>query len=65
MYNGASIVEHSIQFGEPVIYVSVNYRVNYFGFLASNELAKDNASRGGGVGNYGTSHHSLIDQRSP
>jgi len=52
-YKGASTVEHSIEWGEPVVYVAINYRLNYFGFLASKELAKDNAAHGGGVGNYG------------
>jgi acetylcholinesterase len=55
MYHGASLVEHSLEWDEPVVYVSINYRVNFFGFLASKELAKDNAAHGGGVGNYGTS----------
>jgi carboxylesterase type B len=47
-------VEHSLEWNEPVVYVAINYRVNFFGFLASKELAKDNAAHGGGVGNYGT-----------
>lgn len=54
MYNGVKTVQHSIEWGEPVITVSLNYRLNYFGFLASKELIKDNAAHGGGVGNYGT-----------
>jgi len=54
MYNGVKTVHNSIEWGEPVITVSLNYRVNYFGFLASKELIKDNAAHGGGVGNYGT-----------
>uniref|UniRef100_A0A0W0FRH5 Carboxylesterase type B domain-containing protein n=1 Tax=Moniliophthora roreri TaxID=221103 RepID=A0A0W0FRH5_MONRR len=33
MYDGAGIVERSIQLGQPVIYVSMNYRVTGFGFL--------------------------------
>ncbi|THU87322.1 carotenoid ester lipase precursor [Dendrothele bispora CBS 962.96] len=52
MYDGATIVSRSIQLGEPVIYVSMNYRVTAFGFLASQEV-KD-----AGVGNLG-----LQDQR--
>ncbi|KAJ3998821.1 Alpha/Beta hydrolase protein [Lentinula boryana] len=52
MYDGTSIVERSIELGEPVIYVSMNYRVTAFGFLASQEV-KD-----AGVGNLG-----LQDQR--
>ncbi|KAF4589932.1 hypothetical protein EYR40_009681 [Pleurotus pulmonarius] len=52
LYDGGLIVERSIQLGEPVIYVSMNYRVSAFGFLASQEV-KD-----AGVGNLG-----LQDQR--
>lgn len=52
-YNGANLVEHSVECREPVVYVAINYRVNFFGFLASKELAKDNEAHGGGVGNYG------------
>ncbi|KAJ6462794.1 carotenoid ester lipase precursor [Mycena vitilis] len=52
MYDGTTIVERSIALGEPVIYVSMNYRVAAFGFLASKEV------RAAGVGNLG-----LQDQR--
>ncbi|KAL4263269.1 Carboxylic ester hydrolase [Pleurotus pulmonarius] len=52
LYDGGPIVERSIQLGEPVIYVSMNYRLSAFGFLASQEV-KD-----AGVGNLG-----LQDQR--
>ncbi|KAJ7051684.1 Alpha/Beta hydrolase protein [Mycena amicta] len=52
MYDGTTIVERSIAIGEPVIYVSMNYRVSAFGFLASKEV------RAAGVGNLG-----LQDQR--
>ncbi|KAI0365312.1 carotenoid ester lipase precursor [Pilatotrama ljubarskyi] len=52
MYDGGSIVSRSVELGEPVIYVSMNYRVSAFGFLASQEV-KD-----AGVGNLG-----LQDQR--
>ncbi|EIN12169.1 carotenoid ester lipase precursor [Punctularia strigosozonata HHB-11173 SS5] len=52
MYDGGVIVERSIELGEPIIYVSMNYRVSAFGFLASQEV-KD-----AGVGNLG-----LQDQR--
>ncbi|KIJ10877.1 hypothetical protein PAXINDRAFT_85351 [Paxillus involutus ATCC 200175] len=51
-YNGTVIVEKAISLGAPVIYVSINYRLNAFGFLASQEV-KD-----AGVGNLG-----LRDQR--
>ncbi|KAF9265176.1 carotenoid ester lipase precursor [Marasmius fiardii PR-910] len=52
MYDGTSIVERSIELGQPVIYVSMNYRVTGFGFLASKEV------KAAGVGNLG-----LQDQR--
>ncbi|THV04430.1 alpha/beta-hydrolase [Dendrothele bispora CBS 962.96] len=52
MYDGATIVSRSVQLGQPVIYVSMNYRGTAFGFLASQEV-KD-----AGVGNLG-----LQDQR--
>ncbi|KAJ6624409.1 carotenoid ester lipase precursor [Mycena sp. CBHHK59/15] len=52
MYDGVPIVQRSIAMGEPVIYVSMNYRVSAFGFLASKEV------RAAGVGNLG-----LQDQR--
>ncbi|KAJ7166299.1 carotenoid ester lipase precursor [Mycena crocata] len=52
MYDGVPIVKRSIEMGEPVIYVSMNYRVSAFGFLASKEV------RAAGVGNLG-----LQDQR--
>ncbi|KAL0062982.1 hypothetical protein AAF712_010113 [Marasmius tenuissimus] len=50
--DGTSIVERSLELNEPVIYVSMDYRSNGFGFLASQEV-KD-----AGVGNLG-----LRDQR--
>ncbi|KAF5341436.1 hypothetical protein D9758_014744 [Tetrapyrgos nigripes] len=52
MYDGATIVSRSIKLNEPVIYVSMSYRVTAFGFLASQEV-KD-----AGVGKLG-----LQDQR--
>ncbi|OBZ75691.1 Lipase 1 [Grifola frondosa] len=51
-YDGGAVVERSIELGQPIIYVSMNYRLNAFGFLASQEV-KD-----AGVGNLG-----LQDQR--
>ena len=60
LYNGKKLVEHSISLKEPIVYVAINYRVNFFGFLASKELVKDNAAHGGGVGNYGMSLFLLL-----
>jgi acetylcholinesterase len=47
MYDGGLIVERSLDIGQPVIYVSINYRVAGFGFLGSKEI------RDAGVGNLG------------
>jgi acetylcholinesterase len=52
IYDGTVIVNRSIALQQPVIYVSMNYRVSAFGFLASREV------KGAGVGNLG-----LWDQR--
>lgn len=38
MYDGSSIVSRSVALGQPVIYVSMNYRVSAFGFLAGKEV---------------------------
>ncbi|KAA1472206.1 alpha/beta-hydrolase [Dentipellis sp. KUC8613] len=50
--DGTVIVERSVVLGEPIIFVSLNYRLNAFGFLASKEV------KAAGVGNIG-----LHDQR--
>ncbi|KAI0059490.1 carotenoid ester lipase precursor [Artomyces pyxidatus] len=49
---GSVIVQRSIELGQPVIFVSFNYRLNALGFLAGAEVAKK------GLGNLG-----LHDQR--
>nr|VWP00041.1 Putative peptide synthase/polyketide synthase [Ganoderma boninense] len=49
---GAVIVNRSIELGAPVIFVSMNYRLNAFGFLGGREIQK------AGLGNLG-----LHDQR--
>ncbi|KAI0790998.1 carotenoid ester lipase precursor [Abortiporus biennis] len=51
-YDGGVIVQRSIELGEPIIYVSMNYRISAFGFLASKEVKE------AGVGNIG-----MQDQR--
>ncbi|PCH36153.1 sterol esterase [Wolfiporia cocos MD-104 SS10] len=38
LYPGTAMVKRSIALGEPVIFVSHNYRLNAFGFLASQEV---------------------------
>ncbi|KAJ6529348.1 carotenoid ester lipase precursor [Mycena capillaripes] len=50
--DGSILVNQSIGLGSPVVYVSLNYRLNVFGFLASKEV------REAGLGNLG-----LRDQR--
>ncbi|KAF5332574.1 hypothetical protein D9611_005208 [Ephemerocybe angulata] len=50
---GTTIVGRSLELGKPVIYVSTNYRLNAFGFIASQEVLTN------GVANIG-----LQDQRS-
>ncbi|KAJ7628831.1 carotenoid ester lipase precursor [Roridomyces roridus] len=52
MYDGTALVERSIALGEPIVYVSMNYRVSAFGFMPGKEV------RAAGVGNLG-----LQDQR--
>ncbi|KAF9453334.1 alpha/beta-hydrolase [Macrolepiota fuliginosa MF-IS2] len=51
-YDGSGIVERSIRMGSPVVFVSMNYRLTGFGFLASKEV------KNAGIGNLG-----LQDQR--
>ncbi|KAF9898472.1 hypothetical protein BX616_003971 [Lobosporangium transversale] len=67
MYDSSNFVAHSIHnVGRPVIVVVINYRLNYFGFLASAELVQDvqsdkrlpSSSSEKAVGNWG-----LLDQK--
>ncbi|KAF9789721.1 Alpha/Beta hydrolase protein [Thelephora terrestris] len=51
-YDGTTVVQRSVQLGEPVIYVNFNYRLNAFGFLGGKEALA------GGAANIG-----LYDQR--
>ena len=43
-YDGTNFVSKSIDLNAPVIYVSVNYRVGGFGFLAGRELQSDGST---------------------
>lgn len=43
-YDGTSIVERSVSMDTPVIFVSVNYRLNSFGFLPGAEVAADSTA---------------------
>ncbi|TDL14970.1 sterol esterase [Rickenella mellea] len=49
---GDTLVNRSIALGEPIVYVSANYRINAFGFLGGKEV------KAAGIGNAG-----LRDQR--
>ncbi|KAI0794098.1 carotenoid ester lipase precursor [Fomes fomentarius] len=53
VYDGVPIVQKSIDMGEPIIYVAMNYRLHVLGFLGGKEVKK------AGVGNLG-----LQDQRA-
>ncbi|KAJ3492610.1 hypothetical protein NLJ89_g11195 [Agrocybe chaxingu] len=50
--HGDSLVNRSLDLGEPIIYVTASYRVNAFGFLGGKEV------QAAGLGNVG-----LLDQR--
>jgi len=52
MYDGSSLISNGAAQGKPFIFVSVNYRVGGFGFLAGKEILADGASNLG-----------LLDQR--
>ncbi|KAF9313037.1 hypothetical protein BG003_005676 [Podila horticola] len=41
LYDASNLVQRSTQLGRPTIVLSINYRVNVFGFLASKELQED------------------------
>ncbi|KAI0843548.1 sterol esterase [Hypoxylon sp. FL0890] len=51
-YDGSSLVLNGVNQGKPFIFVSVNYRVGGFGFMAGKEILADGASNLG-----------LLDQR--
>ena len=53
-YNGSSLVQRSVELGEPVIYVNFNYRLNALGWLAGKEaLAAGSAN----IGLYDREYH--------
>ncbi|KAF7316340.1 hypothetical protein MIND_00152800 [Mycena indigotica] len=59
IYDGGSIVRKGMLSGKPVMVVTFNFRIGFFGFAASPLLLEDNeAAQDVGVGNYG-----LRDQR--
>ncbi|KAH6684930.1 Alpha/Beta hydrolase protein, partial [Plectosphaerella plurivora] len=58
IYDGTNFVTYSINRNEPLIVITINYRLGALGFLASDELAGESRRNGEPVGNYG-----LHDQR--
>ena len=60
LYNGSTFVQRSVELGEPVIYVSFNYRVNAFGWLGGKEALAGGAAN---VGLYDREYH--FDDRDP
>ena len=53
-YDGTTVVQRSVQLGEPVIYVNFNYRLNAFGFLAGKEALAGGAAN---IGIYDRKHN--------
>lgn len=53
IYQGARIVQKSVEMGQPIIFVSANHRLNAFGTLASQEIT-----------DAGVSNLALKDQRA-
>ncbi|OAX82190.1 hypothetical protein ACJ72_03459 [Emergomyces africanus] len=45
-YDGNYLVEESGRLGKPFVFVTLNYRLGYYGFLSSSELAAEARSRG-------------------
>jgi carboxylesterase type B len=43
-YDGTSLVQSSVQMGQPILFVAVNYRVGGFGFLAGKEILADGST---------------------
>lgn len=43
-FDPTSLIQTSVAKGKPVIYVSVAYRVNAFGFLAGKQVTKENVA---------------------
>ncbi|KAF5231643.1 hypothetical protein FANTH_13310 [Fusarium anthophilum] len=58
IYDATDLVRASIARGQPIVVVTINYRVGLLGFLTSEKLAERSRAHGEAVGNYG-----LHDQR--
>ncbi|ORY26779.1 Alpha/Beta hydrolase protein [Naematelia encephala] len=57
--DGRPLARRSIELGMPTIIITFNYRVGFYGFLASDDIRDDNKQYGGGNGNFG-----VIDQKN-
>ena len=58
-FDGNYLVQHSLEKGKPIIYVAINYRLGFFGFLASKELRAEAE----GSGETAFSNMAMHDQR--
>ncbi|KAJ9607703.1 hypothetical protein H2200_007781 [Cladophialophora chaetospira] len=45
-FDGNYLVQHSLEKGKPIIYVAINYRLGFFGFLTSKELRAEAEASG-------------------
>ncbi|KIX95443.1 uncharacterized protein Z520_08960 [Fonsecaea multimorphosa CBS 102226] len=45
-FDGNYLVEHALEKGKPIIFVAMNYRLGFFGFLASKELSAEATASG-------------------
>ncbi|KAA1467555.1 alpha/beta-hydrolase [Dentipellis sp. KUC8613] len=45
-FNGTGIINRSKQIGKPIVFVSINYRLNTFGFLASSHVPVSDLNAG-------------------
>lgn len=44
LYDGTNLVKKSIQLGQPIVFVAINYRLGAFGFLAGKELQNEGST---------------------
>ena len=44
LYDGTRIIKQSVDLGQPVIYVAMNYRLGGFGFLPGRQVSEDGSS---------------------
>ncbi|KAJ9498393.1 hypothetical protein LTR99_003242 [Exophiala xenobiotica] len=45
-FDGNHLVQHAVESGKPMVFVTLNYRLGYFGFLTSKELKEEAAKDG-------------------